>query len=241
MINKDSAVQRSLPLYISAPQACEYLADEVAQNIFISPDVDMNAELYEHLLGVGFRRSGKFVYRPRCETCKECIPCRVQANQFRPSRSQKRVLSTNKDLAVQSMSAAFSAEHYELYLKYQRHKHPGGNMETFSEEAYEEFICQSLGTSAFLETRLDDKLLAVAVTDVFSNSLSAVYTFFDPKHLKRSLGTFSILKQIEKAQQLGKDYLYMGYYIEACSKMSYKPNFKPVEFYLDETWQAKIE
>ena len=94
------------------------------------------------------------------------------------------------------MQSIFSTEHYELYCRYQAFKHPGGSMESFGENEYEEFLCQSFGNSLMFETRLGEKLLAVSVTDIFGDALSAVYTFFDPEYSARSLGTFSILQQI---------------------------------------------
>jgi arginine-tRNA-protein transferase len=235
-MSKTFPLQRSLPLYISAPQECEYLSDQEARSIFIAPEVEMNAELYAYLLSVGFRRSGKFVYKPRCEACQACIPCRLPVQCFKISRSQKRVLSKNTDVTVESICATFKEEHFQLYLKYQKHKHPGGNMQTFDEAAYKDFLCESFGDSVFLETRKDGRLLAVALTDVFPEALSAVYTFFDPDYVQRSLGSFSILKQIELAKQLGKEHLYMGYYIKDCQKMSYKSNFKPIEYYRSDEW-----
>jgi arginyl-tRNA--protein-N-Asp/Glu arginylyltransferase len=65
-----------------------------------------------------------------------------------------------------------------------------------------------------------------------------VYTFFDPDHTERSPGHFAILNQIEEARARDLDYLYLGYWIRNCSKMSYKRRYKPLEAYLNEQWVA---
>lgn len=228
--------QRSLPLYISSPQPCDYLENEIAISLFISPDVKVDSSTYEYLLGVGFRRSGTYVYRPHCEACQACKPSRLQTAQFNPSRSQQRVVSKNKDIEVRCVEATFNEVHYQLYLKYQESRHTGGSMASFDEKLYKGFLCKSLGESVFIESWLDDKLIAVALTDIFQNALSAVYTFFDPDYSDRSLGTFSVLEQIRLARSINKRFLYLGYYIAESQKMSYKQNFKPLEVLEDEKW-----
>ncbi|AFT67198.1 MAG: arginyltransferase [Cycloclasticus pugetii] len=236
-MSSPSPAGRQLQLYISTPQACDYLTDRQSQNIFISPDVTVTPSIYEYLISIGFRRSGQHTYRPHCPSCRACISSRVDVQTFNASKSQRRVLTKNKDLSVSSVQSIFSTEHYELYCRYQAFKHPGGSMESFGENEYEEFLCQSFGNSLMFETRLGEKLLAVSVTDIFGDALSAVYTFFDPEYSARSLGTFSILQQIKATQNRGKRHLYLGYYIKNSVKMAYKTNFMPLEMLIEGKWR----
>ena len=75
------------------------------------------------------------------------------------------------------------------------------------------------------------------MVDHLPDGLSAVYTFFDPAEKRRGLGSFAVLWQIERAQQLGLEWVYLGYLIRECIKMSYKENFQPLEAYLDGQWR----
>jgi len=227
---------RQLELYISSSQPCDYLKEQLSKSIFISPNETVTPAIYEHLIRIGFRRSGQHAYRPHCDACRACISSRVNVNQFILSRSQKRVLSKNKDLSFKAIESAFSDEHFDLYLRYQSHKHKGGSMENFDRNEYNDFLCQSFGNSIVYETRLGEKLVAVAVTDVFSDSMSAVYTFFDPDYSPRSLGTYSVLQQISSTKHLEKLYLYLGYYIKDSLKMSYKASFRPIELLVEGEW-----
>jgi len=227
-----------LPLYISPPNTCDYLREEQSRSLFLSPDISINSEIYEQLLSTGFRRSGTTVYKPHCEHCHACLPCRIRVADFKLSRSQKRILSKNSDLTFTPVSSAFNDEHFRLYLDYQAFKHPGGSMSEFDQTAYKQFLCQSIGRSIFYETRLGKKLVAVSVTDVFAQALSAVYTFFDPDFASRSLGTNSVLQQILTAKNHYKTYLYLGYYIQESKKMAYKQKFRPFELLINNTWQA---
>lgn len=231
-----SRAGRRLELYISSAQPCDYLAGNESQSIFISPEVKITPEIYEYLIAIGFRRSGQHAYRPHCSACRSCISCRINVQNFKPSKSQRRVLAKNNDLTFASVQPTFSDEHYGLYLRYQAFKHPGGTMENFGKKEYEEFLCQSFGNSLMYETRLNEKLLALSVTDVFSDALSAVYTFFDPEYSTRSLGTYSVLQQIKAAQNRGKQHLYLGYYINKSAKMAYKANFMPIEMLIEGQW-----
>jgi arginine-tRNA-protein transferase len=73
------------------------------------------------------------------------------------------------------------------------------------------------------------QLLAVALTDVLSDGLSMVYSFFDPEAADRSLGTFMILDHIERARAMGLPYVYLGYWVPGSKKMDYKGRFLPQE------------
>jgi len=235
-MSNNNHAQQQLALYISSVQDCDYLAQQKSSNVFIAPDADVTPEVYEQLIYLGFRRSGQHVYRPHCKTCHHCISTRIDVNSFKPSRSQKRILAKNKTLTFTPLSADFSEQHYQLYLRYQAHKHPGGSMQEFGRSEYRSFLCESFGNSVVFETRLDDKLLAVSVTDIFSRSISAVYTFFDPEFASLSLGTYSVLQQIHYAKTQAKQHVYLGYYVKDSQKMNYKTNFRPIEMLIENRW-----
>jgi len=88
----------------------------------------------------------------------------------------------------------------------------------------------------FYEFRLRERLLGVAVVDHLHDGLSAVYTFFDPEETGRSLGRLAVLKQVELARALQLKWLYLGYWIEDCRKMSYKREYAPLEVLRDGQW-----
>ena len=79
--------------------------------------------------------------------------------------------------------------------------------------------------------------MAVAVTDVLPNALSAVYTFFDPTLGRFSPGVFAILWQIDEARRRGLKHLYMGYWIADSKKMRYKDQYRPLEAWNGRAWR----
>ena len=106
-----------------------------------------------------------------------------------------------------------------------------------TKEQYQGFILSPWNNALFIEIYATNELIGVAVTDNLASSLSALYTFFKPDQQQRSLGNFAILQQIELAKSLNKPFLYLGYQIDTCQKMSYKQNFLPHERFFDDKWQ----
>lgn len=232
MIMNDQA----LSLYITAEHPCGYYSERSSANLVPDPQIPMNSGLYGLLVSNGFRRSGGFVYRPHCPTCEACIPCRIDVQKFKPSRSQKRCLSRNKDLKTIVKDAEFTDEYFNLYQRYMNSRHSDGSMANPKEDDFKNFLLCDWSETLFLETRLDETLLSVAVVDKLSTGYSAVYTFFDPDEYQRSLGTFAILQEILIAQQSHLPYVYLGYWIKEHPKMHYKGNFSGLEIYRNRMW-----
>ena len=80
-------------------------------------------------------------------------------------------------------------------------------------------------------------MLAVALTDVLSDGLSMVYSFFEPDQAERSLGTFMILDHIARARRMGLPHLYLGYWVKGSRKMDYKGRFRPQERLMADGWR----
>lgn len=226
-------------LGISQPFPCSYIASEQERLLVVLDHEFYTAQKFEHLLALGFRRSSDQIYRPHCPNCDACKPIRLEVAAFKPSRSQKRVLSKSKQFRLE-VSQHSKDIYYTLYEKYILLRHQDGAMFPPSTEQYESFLTCSWLTINYLELWQEDTLIAVAVTDTLSDSLSAIYTFFDPDYEAFSLGTMMILNQIEFAKQQNKRFLYLGYQIDACQKMNYKTKFGPYQKLNNNIWQIDI-
>lgn len=227
-----------LKFYATQPHPCSYLPDEQATTLFLDPSQPMDIELYAQLSTLGFRRSGDHLYRPHCQNCQACVPARIPAGRFSPNRQQRKILRRNADLKVGWAAPRLTEEYYDLYLRYIETRHADGDMYPPSREQFDTFLVSDLPYSRFIEFRLDEQLLAVAVTDILPNGLSAVYTFFDPQQEQRSLGRFAILWQITEARRMGLHALYLGYWIRNCRKMAYKTQYRPIELLVNQRWTA---
>lgn len=228
----------SLAFYLTPEHDCSYLPGQQAITLFADPSVTIKTPLYSQLIQYGFRRSGTHVYRPRCPTCNACIPIRIPVDNFKPSRSQRRVWKRNQDLLIRTVAAEYNHEHFLLYRRYMQARHEGGGMDNPDPDKYSEFLLNPYIDACLVEFRLQDKLLAVTSVDKLTNALSAVYTFFDPAETARSLGVMAILWQIHHARQKNLRHVYLGYWIKSCQKMVYKSTYRPFEVHRDGCWQT---
>ncbi len=218
---------------------CSYLPDQYERLIIAQPEPGkkIGKKLTSILSRSGFRRSGLVNYRPCCIGCSACHSYRVSTEHFNPNRSQNRCLKKNSDIVVRVLPAKTSKEHYELFRHYLQIRHQNSVMEQMSLNDYETLILNSTTESVLLEFRdVDQKLLMVAVTDILDDGLSACYTFFDPREVKRSLGTLGILTQIRLAKKFSLPWVYLGYWVPGSSSMNYKKHFRPGEVFINERW-----
>jgi leucyl-tRNA---protein transferase len=74
-----------------------------------------------------------------------------------------------------------------------------------------------------------ERLMGVALMDEVPGAISLVYAFYAPEWRPRSLGTYSILKQLEYAKARNVRYADLGYWVGACPSSSYKRRFRPRE------------
>ena len=227
---------QSIDLYASAATDCNYLPGQQSTSLFVDPDLPKNKSIHSSLSRQGFRRSGEFIYRPGCEKCNACIATRVPVHEFQASRGQRRTWKQNQDLTVKILPAEFNPEHFELYQRYLSTRHAKGGMDDPTPESYIQFLSSSWSKTYFIEFRLEEKLVMIAVVDQLNNALSAVYTFFDPDLSQRSLGRFAILYEIEYARKNELEWLYLGYWIENCQKMKYKHEYQPQEHFKNGQW-----
>ncbi|MEW5893618.1 MAG: arginyltransferase [Pseudomonadota bacterium] len=230
-----------LQLYLTAAYPCSYLPERQARSQVATPYSLIDTTVYSELVRAGFRRSGLFVYRPRCDTCRACVPVRVPVDEFVPNRSQRRCAARNRDLALELKPLDFEEEHYRLYRRYQQARHAGGGMDEDDREQYRSFLLKSQVDSALAEFRLDGEVVMVGLIDRLLDGLSAVYTFYAPELARRSLGVYGVLAEIELARKLGLPYLYLGYWIEHSRKMAYKTQYQPIQGLLDGQWQRLRE
>ncbi len=224
-----------LQLGLTGEFDCSYLPDRQEQLLVVHPQAQMNSDTYQQLLPRGFRRGGEDAYRPHCTNCNACQSIRIAVSEFVPTKSQRRILSKNKDVELRTRSTP-SPDYFPLYARYIAHRHASGSMYPPKEETLASFTQCSWLDRVFIEGYLDGKLVSVAVCDSVSDALSAVYTFFEPSLDKRSLGQFNILQQIKLAKQQHKKYLYLGYQIDECDAMNYKKNYGPNERFIEEQW-----
>lgn len=233
--------QHAIRLFQTLEHACGYWPDRLSRDLIVDPADPQLPSVFAQALAMGFRRSGGHVYRPYCAGCRACISVRVPVAAFAPNRTQKRCLARNADLEVRLAPPRRTVENFALYRRYLDTRHAGGGMDDPAPENFDAFLACSWSPTEFMEFRLDGHLVALAVTDVVPDALSAVYTFYDPALAARSLGTYAVLRQIERARLEGRRFVYLGFWLADHPKMAYKRGFRPLEFLDGALWKPLPE
>ena len=81
------------------------------------------------------------------------------------------------------------------------------------------------------------RLIAACLSDILSDGLSMVYSWFDPAERRRSPGAHMILDHIALAREIGLQHVYLGYWVSESPKMNYKILYKPFELCDGATWR----
>jgi len=237
----DAALPLSLlQLYATSPYACSYLADRQARSQVVTPAHLVDGGVYALLVRSGFRRSGIFVYRPHCEGCRACVPVRLPVADLALKRCQRRAWKRHAGLRARELPLLFRDEHYALYSRYQRARHPGGGMDEDSRDQYAQFLLQSRVDTRLVEFSEAGAVRMVSLIDVLDDGLSSVYTYYDPAIAGASFGVYNILWQRQQCLALGLPYLYLGYWIAGSRKMAYKTDFRPIEGFVDGRWKLLL-
>lgn len=223
--------------FMTAPMPCPYLAGRFERKLVTELRGPEANNVHDLLSRAGFRRSHSIAYLPACSECDACVPVRVRCQDFKPSKSFRRISARNNDLIRNVLPPSATQEQFQLFSQYQDARHGNGDMARMDARDYRAMIEDStVDTSIFEYRRPDGSLIAVALVDNLSDGLSAVYSFFDPKEQRRGLGTFIILDMIKEAQSFEIPHVYLGYWIDECRKMSYKMRFQPLEGFKAGEW-----
>ncbi|MGV3633768.1 MAG: arginyltransferase [Pseudorhodoplanes sp.] len=231
--------------YLTAPSPCPYLAGKEERKVFTHLVGERALGLNDLLTHGGFRRSQSIAYRPACETCRACVSVRVVVDDFVASRSMRRIAQRNADVVGEMRAAVPSSEQYSVFRGYLDERHRDGGMADMTVLDYAMMVEDSHVETRMVEYRLlpdresgrrTGPLIAVALTDLLSDGLSMVYSFFEPDHEARSLGTLMILDHIARAKEMGLPYVYLGYWVRGSRKMDYKSRFLPQERLMSQGW-----
>jgi arginyl-tRNA--protein-N-Asp/Glu arginylyltransferase len=207
----------------------------------------MEPAMYERLLDLGFRRSGHHFYRPVWKlTCCPLRSIRCDVLEFTLSRSQRRLLKRCQAECLGDLdgkvftricvtAAAYDAEAFELYRRYQMQVH-GDLEEDVTEQGYCRFLCNSpLETTQHLRFFADlpgegsERLAAVSVIDVTPRYVSSVYNFYDPAMRPQQLGHLTVLYELHLASQRACSFYTLGLYLADNPKLAYKASFRPCQ------------
>jgi len=247
----DALVVPFQQFFATAAVPCPYVPGRDERKLIVELAGRAGPGFYDDLSRAGFRRSHRFAYRPACRSCAACVPVRIAVERFAHTRSTRRVRNLNAGapngrnggpLAGRLLAPRATIEQFELFAAYQRSRHADSDMAAMSYADYRGMVEDSAVRTAIVESRTPEgALVAVSLIDRLDDGISAVYSFYDPTHHRRSLGTWCILWLVEECRRAGLAYVYLGYWIAESPKMAYKARFPALERLADGHWIPFVE
>ncbi len=207
-----------------------YLEDIVDESIEMQT---MEPEVFDTYMAEGWRLLGHSIVRHNFSVCrgKMCRtePLRIRLEGFEFSKSQRRVLRRASDLNVRYGPIELTSTKSQLFVLHATHRfderRPESIASFLNHNSHREPV---MGMEFFVATR-NGVPLACSFIHVGENAVSGTYCFYNPNARRHSLGTYTMLLEIAKAQELGKKYYYHGYVYDVPSQFDYKLNFNNLE------------
>ena len=233
---------KQLPFFLTAPSPCPYLPGRMERKVFTKLDLVDGPGLNDTLTHAGFRRSQSILYRPACERCSACKSARIVAGEFKPSRTQRRIMNRNADLLRMARPSEATPEQFALLSRYLDARHGEGDMAGMDFFDFAGMVEDGAQRTEMVEYRdAQGVLVAAVLIDRLADGFSLVYSFFDPDLDRRSLGAFMILDHVARANEEALPYAYLGYWVHGSAKMDYKARYKPLEILDASGWRRLNE
>lgn len=186
----------------------------------------------DQLIRRGWRRFGEMFFRPVCHECHACESVRIDVGAYRFSRSEKRTLRKNSDLEIVIRRPSLTQTHLELFTAYHEHMrhHRGWEVQMVTPSGYYASFVNGYGDFGYEVLYFEGgKLIGVDLIDLLPSGISSIYFYYDPAYAKRSLGKYSLLRQIQMAQKQQLPWIYLGYHVAECRSLAYKQKYRPLQ------------
>ena len=219
-------------------ESCPYISGEIARMPLRWQLRRPSPDEFDASLDRGDRRIGRMLYRTTCPECDACEPLRLPVTDFKPSKSQRRTVRKNQDLSVEIGPARFSREKLKLYNRHKQERGLARDERHMNQRGYEGWFLNSCSTTLEFRYLADKRLIGVGIVDVGRLDSSSVYFFFDPDESHRSLGTYSVLVEMDWQRQRAGRFHYLGLYVEQCQHLVYKARYFPHQRRVRGEWQT---
>ena len=216
---------------------CSYLPGRTARLPYRHPIEKLRPDQFDERLAEGDRRSGVYLYRTQCPECRACQPIRLDMQTYRPNATQRRTLRRGDALLkVEVGLPTITRQRLDLFNAHRDQRGLSRGDEPIDAPGYADFLTETCCDTLELSCWHAGRLVACAIVDAGQQSLSAVYTFFDPDFDQLSLGTYCVLREAQLCHQTRRRYLYLGFYIAESPHMSYKAGFHPHQRHIGGRW-----
>lgn len=222
----------------SEEHPCSYLDAQLARTPLCYPSRLLTAEELDAVLAEGKRRSGYFFYHTACSNCVACEPSRLHVPTFHLNATRRRVERKGATVLSEHFGQPkLDSQRLALFNLHRRTRQLNRNDDDYTANDMEGFLVNTSCPTLELSFWIQDRLVAVSIVDCGHDSLSAVYTYFDPEFSHLSLGTYAIIRQLRWAERTHRTWLYLGMYVAQNRHLNYKGTYLPQQRFRQSTWQ----
>lgn len=218
-------------------EACVYRAGQVARCPARAPLSRLSPEGLDILLAEGDQRVGQTVFRTECPFCHACEPVRIDVAAFKPSRTHRRVLGRNADLRVEMGPPVLTRRRVALW---NRHRRGRGLLTEYSRRdpvGYQDWLVESCASTVEVRYLEGSRLIGVSLLDLGVTSANSAYHYFDPAVERRSVGVFSVLRELQFCAAAGIRWYYLGLWASDAQALRYKSSWYPHERLIRGDWE----
>jgi len=187
-------------------------------------------ESMDKLWEAGWRHFGTHFFRYSLgfygSEIRRVLPLRIRLADYRHSKSLRRTLRRNSSLRCTISPVNITERHSELFERHKQRFDQGvpDSIYNFISPAHPQ-PCETRQ----LDVYQDESLIASSFFDVGETAVSGIYAMFEPSEGTRSLGIFTLLKEIDLAIDRGMEFYYLGYAYDGESFYDYKKRFRGTE------------
>lgn len=151
----------------------------------------------------------------------------LAAYRRRPSH-ERRARRVRRQYEVTVEPYVHTDAHDEIYAAYRAHAR-GWRPELLSQVLHGEQAELAVFDTRQVAVRERGRLVAFSLFDVGRRSVQSLIGAYHPETLKHGLGFFTMLAEIDWADEQGLDFHYAGYVLPGSSAMAYKLEVGPLE------------
>jgi arginyl-tRNA--protein-N-Asp/Glu arginylyltransferase len=200
---------------------------------------------YDRLLAEGWFRGTGVMYRNELVCIRGDMysvqHIRLPVVNFERRKSHEKIFRRNRELFRVEIGDPEYDEQREAM--YESHK---GRFLAFIHDKFSE-VLQTGFHRGYFDTRElrvydGDKLIAISYFDHGVRAMASMMCIFDPDYAKYSLGTYTMLEEIEYGRNNRVQYYYPGYILDQPSSFDYKLKLGDYEWMgKDRKWYSKDE
>ncbi len=201
----------------------------------------IRAEMLDRRLAQGWFRTGPMLFRaemlPLDEGIYSLVHVRLPIAEELPSRSRRRLLRRNR-------------ARFQLQIGPARVDDARRRLYELTKPRFTSVVASDLeplvlgDPPGVFDTREctvrdGDRLVAVSYFDVGRDSVASLLGLHDPEYARWSLGTYTLLEEIEHGRERGARFFYPGYVIPGLPVMDYKLRIGAVQYLEGKRWRRR--